>query len=841
MTCDHASIAVAANKAHADGLGDDSSDSDVDEDYNDEVRLLAVARAAADGRDLEAAGAVELPPHLPSSSSPVVPINRFKWQSRSAESRHLVPPRVAQRERADLTRARRHSEQRIHYPAGSQCPFCLVGRSPKSHVVVKNAKVEFEDGVVPATVERWRCHKCLFRVLPDGVARGVIFHSSYTVYSEAFLFEVAVNLARNGTSLHATAYLREAFTELHTGCKFPPSGKRMRSVTTLRKALLLYLACVIKGLPCDTVSCATCRRPDGSYAVVSFDGLQLGYKVKYKKAFFRTSINIHAVPRASRAACLITDGSVAKALGRVLSSKRDDKTVASSIKAITTVTTMRGHVMAVTLLLGNIAVGGVEQTFSGSRPHLDGSKKERGWDPIVDGGASVELVALLRGLFDVRRSARSLALTILDASYDLRRRVPALLMGRINELVTDPTPPPAARGLSWVAPSFGDGGGDGDKGNDADLHEADAERRRKRARRTTTTSTEASTSSSGDSTSDGDVFASEDDGFNVPPPVKTPAPVKWDKGAPLLSYGEALDEPALGTKSGVTGEEQRLVMRIPFLPHVPGTAASMLKVLEFVRAVTVDPVFVWAPQGSWAAVDAVLGVLLAEDFSVHALAAVLRSPAVKEQRLLRGAVACLGPGLEAHTETRKLLAAVLKTLKRRVVEYDQWVGDGGGVVALSGAAVEATRHEMASAHPLQTFFHKAYTSGWLLPPASVATYRSVYGEYTDQWDDYLRTGVWAPGPPTLRPTPGFSGAATANRDLPDCNHLMGAENSHTGGTVGAFCTCSHPKCLGVIVLTGSESQRMPLEFVAQRFVKMPLTIIYDFACATLQSALVRLP
>ena len=114
MTCNHSSIAVAASKAHADGPGEDSSDSDVDEGDKDEARLLDVARAAADGRDLEAAGAVELPPHLPSSLSPVMPVNRFKWKSRSAKSRHLVPPRVAQRERADLIRARRHKEHKIH-------------------------------------------------------------------------------------------------------------------------------------------------------------------------------------------------------------------------------------------------------------------------------------------------------------------------------------------------------------------------------------------------------------------------------------------------------------------------------------------------------------------------------------------------------------------------------------------------------------------------------------------------------------------------------------------------------------------------------------------------------
>jgi len=34
---------------------------------------------------------------------------------------------------------------------------------------------------------------------------------------------------------------------------------------------------------------------------------------------------------------------------------------------------------------------------------------------------------------------------------------------------------------------------------------------------------------------------------------------------------------------------------------------------------------------------------------------------------------------------------------------------------------------------------------------------------------------------------------------------------------------------------------MSLEFVVQRFVVLPATIIYDLACATLKSALVRLP
>jgi len=125
----------------------------------------------------------------------------------------------------------------------------------------------------------------------------MIVHSCCTVYSEAFLFEVADNISHNGSSLHSTSYLREAYTELHTGCKYSRSNKRMRSVTTLRKVLFLYFALVIKGLPSDTKSCATSGRASGSYAVVSFDGLQLGYRLNYKKAFFSSSKNIHAAAR----------------------------------------------------------------------------------------------------------------------------------------------------------------------------------------------------------------------------------------------------------------------------------------------------------------------------------------------------------------------------------------------------------------------------------------------------------------------------------------------------------------------------------------------------------------
>jgi len=837
-TCGHAGAAVAAAKAKLEGL-DDSTESDVDKEVDDEERLLAEAGLSEAGAagDQVATGAVQLPPHLPGATEPLLPVNRFKWSPRSAAPRHLVPPLVAQKERADLMRALRDPSHLVRYAAGALCPHCLVGREATTPIEYKKGTVEFEDGVVPATVETWRCHQCLFRVLPDGKSRGVIFHSCYTVYSEAFLFEVAVNLARNGSSVHSASYLREAFTELHTGSKYPLASKRMRTVNILRSAVLLYLALVIKGLPYDTVSCATCRRADGSYAIVSFDGLQLGYRVKYKISFNRTDIKVHAVPRASLVPCMITDEAVSKAIGLVLSVKKEVVATKSS-KAITTVTAMRGHVMALALLLGNVVVDGVDKSFAGDKPHMDGRSGERGWDPMVDGGASPELVAFLRGFFDVRTAARSIALTIEAAAAELRRRVPGALMRRVHALAVEVPPPPAIPPPASVVA----GGGDGWSSRDATLQAGDEKRGRKRALHAVDRASGSASSSLSEFSSGSDVCSSEDDdGFDLPRPIPKPAEEVWERDAPLLAYAEALEEPALATTGGAKGAARLLNLSLPLLPHIPSTAASALKVMEFVRAVVVDPVVVWAPQGCWVAIDEVVAVLRSERFSVPALASVLGLPLVAEQRLLRGAVACLGPGLAADLNLRVLLADVLSALKGRVAEYNKWVGDADDAAVLDGQALDSLRHHMAAAHPLHTFSHKEYTDAWLVPPASVAAYRSVYSEYTDQWDDYLRTGVWAPGLRVLRPMPGFSGVATANTDLPSCRHEMGKENSRTGGTVGVFCSCAHPKCIGVMVLTGSESQRMPLEFVAQRFVKMPLTIVYDFACATLKSALVRLP
>jgi len=152
-----------------------------------------------------------------------------------------------------------------------------------------------------------------------------------------------------------------------------------------------------------------------------------------------------------------------------------------------------------------------------------------------------------------------------------------------------------------------------------------------------------------------------------------------------------------------------------------------------------------------------------------------------------------------------------------------------------------SREAMANAHSSRIFTAAQYTKTWLRRVATACGFKAIYTDDGDQDDNILKTGIWAPGLPILRALPDFLGAAAADTDLADCNNDMGKEKVYTGGSFGAFCTCKHPKCIDVKILDCSAGQRMPLELVIQRFATLPAVIVYEISCATLKTALVRLP
>jgi len=163
--------------------------------------------------------------------------------------RALVPPMRAQAERRRLMDAARDTNITLDYEAPQVCPFCLVGPPKLETPSFTLSRVEFGDGAIVARSWYWQCGKCMYNGTADGRTHGVVFLSQFSAYSECFLFETAVNMARNGPSVSSLGYLRAAFHELSVSSLYPQSRVRLRHVSTLRKAIMLYIRLVIAGLP----------------------------------------------------------------------------------------------------------------------------------------------------------------------------------------------------------------------------------------------------------------------------------------------------------------------------------------------------------------------------------------------------------------------------------------------------------------------------------------------------------------------------------------------------------------------------------------------------------------
>lgn len=330
----------------------------------------------------------------------------------------------------------------------------------------------------------------------------------------------------------------------------------------------------------------------------------------------------------------------------------------------------------------------------------------------------------------------------------------------------------------------------------------------------------------------------------------------WDSLAPLQRYAEQFSKPALANTGGEKGTKLKADMVFRLRREIPTTAAATLKIVDFVRALTVDPYSVWSPNIHWAAITAIHDVLVDRNFTAEKLVDALDREDGCNLRLLRGAVACLAPAFLRDQGLCIVLADVLQALKSTGDSYESFVAaacaegaPGADPIARSGVRNHPPQPDlppfseahMACAPDAKTFTPEQFSATWLNVPASIASFNEAYGIPNDETEDFLRTGVWAPSFLIVRPIPAFFGDAAAATDEPECSHLMGKENRYTGGTFGASCTCAHPKCVGVVVLDGGESQRMPIEVIVQRCRRLPFKVVYDFSCATHKSALRRFP
>lgn len=868
VECTHraaAERAVAAGDSHEVDESYDPS-APVDEDSEDEDGVGNVS-----GLDV---------PAVPGVAPAVALVNRRMLPSRSHQVRTLVPPDASQVMRQKVASLAARGGAPLQFSAPALCRFCPSGPMPHTRLKMNTCRIEFEEGAVDAVVWTWRCPKCRFRNMTDGKEEGIIFHSPNTAYCEAFLLELAVNISRHGSPLQSSAYLREGYHELSGVHKFLPAAQRLRSVTTLRSALLLYINLTIKGLPLEVTTCAQCCDDTGALSVICFDGLQLGYQLKHKKPFHGIYVRCSALPRASVYAHLVQDWALRKALGSVLNVS--DAAAPTNSKTVSTLTAMRGYVMGVSVFAP--APGAdrtLEDNTTASMTSVRAEKGEkRGWCPELDGGAHPAFLAFIRKIFLGENPARLLCLAVASGRADLRRRVPGNLMGAINSVLLSSSDDGehdgederqgedlvagaakhAVRGASVIrgAPMpaketavVGGGVGRVPEANSVGKDESSGEEPG-----VSETNSEASI----------DVSCSGDDDKGVAAD-RGMAEMEVDHSAPLASFAEALHEPALADTGGSKGTLGEAHMLLRLRAHIPTTAAATHKVIHFCRVLAVDPVMVWGSGDSWRAIESVRDVLEQPGLDISGLEEVLSMEEVCELRLLRGAVACLGPALLQNHRLRRtmsdLLQAVLDTRDTYVAMTEDLQadighelnggdeGDGVNDAAVTGDediiadgsrnSVVYRAEEMACCHLRQVFTPKLYQDTWLRQPASPQRFRAAYGSAAEGVEDVFKAGVWAPSLPIVRPRPSFADGTIAAMDDPDCNHQMGREKAFTGGTFGAFCTCSHPKCVGVIILDGFESKRMPIEFALERCRRLPEKIFYDFYCASLKLALSRMP
>lgn len=687
----------------------------------------------------------------------------------SFNKRPLVPSEQSQAQHAKFMKAAQEG-QVVNIDASKCCPTCGGKRPVNVPLSVLKGVVEFGAGSVQSGVGHWWCHMCKRTCVVDGLEQGLVMCSQYTAYTEVFLFEAAVNLCRNASFITSTYDLRASFHQLSQHHTLPLSLDHLRSLPLFRSTVLLFVYLVIQGLPAALSTCAICARADGSLPVICFDGLQLGFNLRYRTAFERITVKLMPIPRASIMAQLISDSAVARALGSVLTvATSEHQTVRQ--KAVENLTAVKGHVIALAILDGDVHIPGEADNLAGTAPHASGLSRSRGWDPAVDGGVHPAVLDFIREVFLCGRAARKVALTVAGASQKLRRKIPAELMARVNAVI--------ARG-----PGDAEADSDSSDGGNAKLPQLD-----------------------------------------------------------LAAFSQAVGDPGLLDAGGAAGQRRRDGALMRIIPAIPSTAATTSQLIDFVRAVVVDPVVVWAPSGNWAGVHTLVKALAAEPFEQSALAEASRSTVVKDQRLLHGAVTALYPVLCSQPRVRDLLVNLLLAICETNQRYLDFVNADAAkkLPVVDGQVMAATAEEMAANGTTKAYHPFEYTKRWLEVPASVERFQDVYGTRVDGANLFLRTGQWAPSFPPLRAIPDFLALAGAPVDNPECNHIMGEENMFTGGTFSASCTCSHPKTIGVVVLDGSEGQRMPIELIAQRMPTMPDWVVYDFACATLKTALSRLP
>jgi len=125
-----------------------------------------------------------------------------------------------------------------------------------------------------------------------------------------------------------------------------------------------------------------------------------------------------------------------------------------------------------------------------------------------------------------------------------------------------------------------------------------------------------------------------------------------------------------------------------------------------------------------------------------------------------------------------------------------------------------------------------------------SAHRHGYGLQERSNEDWLteaqRTGEFFPGRPQVRPRLDF-GSSSRKENARSCRKLYTKSESHSPGIFTVQCVCSHPKLIGVSVMSECEGVSTALSVLLSRFRRLPRVCYYDNACNMARSIILRCP
>lgn len=383
----------------------------------------------------------------------MTPLERIMFTyRRSHKPRAAVPSEAAFVHEAVL---RQHALKgtRFTYKFVDTCPSCQGVFLLGGHRGIDAARVKFEDGAADCFLKWWLCTLCDLKVMPDGLAEGVIFSSGNTGFSEEFLFNVAYGLVSNGSSLSGSAQLRRRMVELSGNIRLPLAACDLRALRALRLGMMLYLELVVAGMPPAVLQCQCCVLSNGSYKVLCFDGLYVGSRAKHRRDMTRIKVALDIAAGAVASCSLVSDIRVVLALSCGLRHAQADSKGKIEALHFKSIGAVKGAVYAIATLSPEVLFdlpGGAQDGGDEGDPESEHGLPQ--FDPVKENKVHPALVDFIRTVLLGKDVSIVLARAVMDSSSDIRAKLPAPMLARLKTL----TEAAAESGLQDLPPQCPD-------------------------------------------------------------------------------------------------------------------------------------------------------------------------------------------------------------------------------------------------------------------------------------------------------------------------------------------------------------------------------------------------